>query len=183
MSVDVGARFPTTVTLDSARGPVTLAQLLVRGPLVIAFHRMWCPFCQQAARDLAATKDEFDALGAQVVIVYREDAQTAEQSCGQRGIPFACLSDPERDLEHAADVTRFTLRRYLAFSPAKVFGALRTGSRLGVSPDFLQGRGTFVIDQSGRVVYAHRAVNAADIPSVAEIVSATREAAGGNLQR
>ncbi|TGD84418.1 redoxin domain-containing protein [Mycolicibacterium sp. CH28] len=182
MALDVGSQFPTTISVYSTKGQTTIGQFLERGPLVVAFHRMWCPFCQQAARELLAAKTEFDAIGTRVVIVYREDARTAQQSCAQRGLPFACLSDPEHDLEHAADVTRFSLRRYLAFSPIKIIRALRSGSSIGVGSDFLQGRGTFVLDCNGRIVYAHRAVNASDLPHVADILAAARTVSEADRQ-
>ncbi|NTY62377.1 peroxiredoxin-like family protein [Mycolicibacterium sphagni] len=174
MPIDVGSAFPVDVVVQAPRGPVSIGKLAGTGPLIVAFHRMWCPFCQQAARELLAAKAQFDALGAKVVIVYRENADTVQRSCAERGISFDCLSDSERKLEQAADVERFSLRRYLSFSPAKAVRALRSGSRIGAGADFLQGRGTFVIDRTGRVAYAHRGVNAADIPSIGEILDAVR---------
>jgi peroxiredoxin len=74
MSLAVGARFPIDITVDTAQGPVRLSNMLAPGPLVVAFHRLWCPFCQQAARELASVQDQLDAAGAHVAIVYREDA-------------------------------------------------------------------------------------------------------------
>lgn len=176
MAIDVGSRFPGHILLDSPAGPVAIDQFLGDGPLIVAFHRMWCPFCQQAARDLLACKDELDSLRARVVIVYREDVETTQRSCGERGIPFGCLTDADRQLEQASDVTKFSLRRYLAFSPAKAVRALRSGSRIGMGTDFLQGRSTFVLDRDGRVVYVHRSVTAADIPRVDDVLAATRTA-------
>src|SRR5690242_8103382 len=127
MSLAVGARFPVDIPVQAQRGPVTLSEMTASGPLIVAFHRLWCPFCQQAARDLTAVKGQLDAVGAGVVIIYREDAATACDSCAQRGIPFECLSDPNRELEQAADVTQFSVGRYAAFSPMRLVSALRSG--------------------------------------------------------
>lgn len=178
MSLEVGAKFPVDVAVDSPQGRVGLSELLAAGPMVVAFHRLWCPFCQQAARDLVAAKDQFDAAGARVVIVYREDVATVTQSCTQRGIPFQCVSDSHRDLETATEIGRFTIRRYATFSPAKLVAALRSGSRVGkVSSGFLQGRGTFVVDRDASIVYAHHAVTAADIAPIDDVLAAARAAA------
>ncbi|MEN4478485.1 redoxin domain-containing protein [Mycolicibacterium cosmeticum] len=180
MSVVVGMKFPVDVEVDSPDGPLTVSQLLGRGPVIVAFHRMWCPFCQQAARDLVAVSDQLDEFGATVVLVYRESVEQVTMSCHDRGIPFQCVSDTARSLETAADVGRFSRTRYLAFSPARAIRALREGSHIGVGSDFLQGRGTFVLDRNGRVVYAHRSVTAADIPSISEVVAAVQAAAQVN---
>ncbi len=180
MHVDVGTTFPTGIRVESPRGPVTVWQLLGKGPVVVAFHRMWCPFCQQAARDLVAVRDDLEACGARVVIVYREDVGSVGGSCADRAIPFDCVSDSDRQLEQAADITKFSLSRYLAFSPAKMIRALRSGSRIGMSAHFLQGRGTFVLDRTGKVVYAHRSTTAADLPQINDVLVAVRAAANDN---
>ncbi|GAS93253.1 putative alkyl hydroperoxide reductase/ thiol sp ecific antioxidant/ Mal allergen [Mycolicibacterium canariasense] len=173
-------QFPVDVEVGSPDGPLTVSRLLGRGPVIVAFHRMWCPFCQQAARDLIAVSDQLDEIGATVMLVYREGVDQVRTSCHHRGIPFHCVSDTARSLENAADVGRFSRIRYLAFSPARVFRVLRAGSRIGVGSDFLQGRGTFVLDRNGRVVYAHRSVTAADIPNIDDVVAAVRAAAQVN---
>lgn len=178
MSLAVGARFPLDIAVNSAHGPTRLSDALADGPLVVAFHRLWCPFCQQAARELAAVKDQLDAARARVVIVYREDVATVRNSCTERGIPFECVSDSARELETATEIERFSIGRYAAFSPRKLVEALRSGSHVGkVSSGFLQGRGTFVVDRDARILYAHRSATAADIAPIDQLLAAVRAAA------
>ena len=178
MSLAVGARFPIEITVEAAHGPVRLSNMLADGPLVVAFHRLWCPFCQQAARELASVKDRLDAAGAHVVIVYREDVDTIADSCTERGIPFECVSDPNRELETATEVERFSIGRYAAFSPKKLIDALRSGSHVGkVNSAFLQGRGTIVVDRGARIVYTHQSMTAADIAPIDEILAAVASTA------
>ena len=178
MSLAVGAMFPVDVAVDSPSGSVRLADMLRAGPLVVAFHRLWCPFCQQAAREMLAVKDQFDAMNAQVVIVYSEPVDFVSRACDRRGIPFNCLSDTRHDLETAAQIERFSIGRYAAFSPRKLIRALRSGSDMGkATTGLLQGRATFVVDQNSRIVYAHKSVNAADIPPVAHVLAAVRTVA------
>jgi peroxiredoxin len=178
MSLAVGAKFPVDIPVQGRRGPVKLSEMTASGPLIVAFHRLWCPFCQQAARDLTAVKGQLDAVGVGVVIVYREDAETACDSCAQRGIPFECLSDPDRELEQATEVKQFAIARYAAFSPTKLVSALRSGSRPGrAKSGLLQGRGTFVVDSDARIVYAHQSRTAADIPPIGDVLTAAESAA------
>jgi peroxiredoxin len=182
MSLAVGARFPVDIAVDSAHGPVRLSHMLAAGPLVVAFHRLWCPFCQQAARELAAVKNQLDAASARVVIVYREDLDTITHSCTERGIPFPCVSDSARELETATEIERFSIGGYAAFSPRKLINALRSGSHMGkVRSGLLQGRGTFVMDRDARIVYAHQSATAADIAPIDEILAAVRSAARNDI--
>jgi peroxiredoxin len=184
VSLSVGAVFPVDVALDSSGGRVRLSDMIAAGPVVVAFHRLWCPFCQLAARELLAVKDQLDALAARVVIVYGEPVDFVSRACARRGIPFDCLSDSRRELEMAAQIERFSISRYVAFSPRKLVSALRSGSHMGkVTTELLQGRATFVVGQDSRIVYAYKSVNAADIPPIADILAAVRSVADIDVTR
>ena len=176
MSLNVGEKFPQ-VKVATRSGHVDLAEKWSAGPVVIAFHRIWCPFCQQAAIELSSVAPELQRLGATTVIVYREDADTVARTCDERQTDALCVSDPDRGLEKAVELKRFHLSRYAAFSPRRLFEARRAGARLGsMKADILQGRGTFVVDRAGRVVYVHLATTAADIPPIDEVINAVRAA-------
>jgi hypothetical protein len=73
-------------------------------------------------------------------------------------------------------------QRYAAFSPRRLVAALRSGSYIGnVTSRVLQGRSTFVLDSSGRIVYAHRSLDAAGIAPIGDVVAAVASAAGALL--
>ena len=179
MTIGIGDRFPP-VEVRTAEGPVDLSQRWSKSPLVIAFHRMWCPFCQQAAIQLSDAASDVELVGGGVVIVYREDPDSVVKACLERRTAALCVSDADRSLERAVELDRFTLSRYGAFSPRRLLQARRAGAHIGgVGSNVLQGRGTFVVNRSGRVVYRHEATTAADIPPIGEIVTAVRRAARG----
>ncbi len=177
MALKVGDPFPV-VPVQSVSGSVDVATLWQHGPAVIAFHRLWCPFCQQAARELDENRAEFEAADASVALVYRDSPATVEARCSERGVSSRCVSDPGRKLEQAAQLKRFRARRYAAFAPSKLVEALRTGSRVGLlRTDPLQGRGTYVVGTDGTVAYAHTSETAADIPPIEDVMAAVRAAA------
>jgi peroxiredoxin len=178
VSLTVGQSFPLDIAVQTARGPATVAELIDGAPAVVAFHRLWCPFCQQAASELAAAQDQLAAAGARVILVYRHNSDTVGRACAQRGIPFDCVSDSSRRLEHATEIERFALTRYASFAPRRLISAWRSG-RPGIpTTDLLQGRGTFVVGRDGRVVYCHHSAAAADIAPIDEVLDAVRAAAG-----
>jgi peroxiredoxin len=175
MTLIVGQQFPVDIVVDSPLGGVSIADLLPDGPAVVTFHRLWCPFCQQAARELAAAQAEIAEVGGQVAIVYREDVATVQRASRERGTPFLCLSDTHRALEVATEIDEFAVGHYAAFSPRKLIDALRSGSRIGLPRSgILQGRGTFVVARRGSIAYAHHSTTAADIAPVSEVLDALR---------
>jgi peroxiredoxin len=177
MSIGVGDRFPG-VKVQSLEGPVDLAQLWSHGPLVIAFHRMWCPFCRQAAIQLNDAAPELERLGGAAVIVYREDIEKVADACADRRTEALCASDEHHSLEDAVGLDRFNPLRYVAFSPRRILAARRAGATVGgMGSNVLQGRGTYVVDRGGSAVYAHQARTAADIAPIDDVIAAVRFAA------
>ncbi|WP_026911053.1 redoxin domain-containing protein [Patulibacter minatonensis] len=176
MPLHPGDPFPSGV-VRTTDGDIDLAERWADGPLVVAFHRLWCPFCHQSANELAAAREQLEANGASVVLVYEDDAEKVAGVCSDRGFPFDCANDPGRQLEQDAQLERFSAARYAAFAPTKLIGAFRSGARLAIPKHLLKGRGTYVVGTDGRVIYAHTSTTAADIPPIDAIVAATGEAA------
>ncbi len=177
MTLGMDDRFPA-ITVTTPGGPVDLRDLWTRGPLVVAFHRMWCPFCQQAALELSSLAPHLAGVGGQAVIAYREGLDDVASACTERHTQALCVSDADRALERAVDLRPFGLARYAAFNPARLVRARRAGARVHMpSTSVLQGRATFVVDTRGRVVYVHRATTAADIPPVLDLREAVDRAA------
>lgn len=177
MTLEVDDRFPA-ITVTAVTGPVDLRDLWSRGPLVVAFHRMWCPFCQQAALELSGLAPRLTAMGGHIVIAYRESLDEVASACTERHTQAVCVSDADRALERAVDLRSFVLARYATFNPARLVRAHRAGARVQMpTTNVLQGRGTFVVDTRGKVVYAHRASTAADIPPIHHLREAMHRAA------
>ena len=179
MSLRPGAPFPD-VPLASPSGPVSLADRWTSGPLVVAFHRLWCPFCRQSAAQLAARRADLERAGASVVLVYPQALADVTATCAERGVPFDCLSDEGRDLETAAAIARMRATRSLTpATPLRALRAMRETGLPGLPDDLLRGRGPYVVDPAGRVAYAHVSTGAANIPPVDDVLDAVDRAGRG----
>ena len=92
----VGAIAPD-FALNDASGRLVRSDdmLALGGPLVIKFFRgRWCPYCVtelEAWRDLYGTLRERNAL---MVAVSPQTERQSDFMCGQHGLPFPVLSDP-----------------------------------------------------------------------------------------
>ena len=101
-------------TLDDPEGqPVSSAELLAQGPLVISFYRgVWCPYCNLELQALQETLPQFAALGASLVAISPQVAANSRKSQRQNKLGFPILGDPENAVA-AAFGLRFTLPGYL----------------------------------------------------------------------
>jgi peroxiredoxin len=101
-------------TLNDPDGhPVSSADLLSRGPLVLTFYRgVWCPYCNMELQALQKALPSFRELGANLVAISPQNPVNSRKSVRTNGLSFPILSDPG-NATAAAFGLRFTLPDYL----------------------------------------------------------------------
>lgn len=82
----------------------------------------------------------FAALGAQVIVIARHDAQTMASYWAEKNLPFPGIPDPDGKL-------------------GRLYGQQKKILKLGLMP------AQFVIDTHGQVVFVHYASSMKDIPT------------------
>lgn len=140
-------------TLDDPEGqPVSSAELLAQGPLVISFYRgVWCPYCNLELQALQETLPQFVALGASLVAISPQVAANSRKSQRQNKLGFPILGDPENAVA-AAFGLRFTLPGYLV----DLYKMLKNDlPAFNGDPSWtLPMPARYVIAQDGGIVYA-----------------------------
>jgi peroxiredoxin len=84
-------------TLDDATGnPVSLDQLVERGPAVIVFYRGgWCPYCNLALRTYQEELlPQLGAFGARLVAISPQSPDASLSTVEKISLEFTVLSDP-----------------------------------------------------------------------------------------
>jgi peroxiredoxin len=140
-------------TLNDPDGaPISSADLLAKGPLVVSFYRgVWCPYCNMELQALQAVLPEFRKAGASLVAVSPQNPVNSRKSVRNNGLDFPILSDPHNDVA-AKFGLRFELPDYLV----ELYKSLKNDL-----PNFngddswtLPMPGRFVIGQDGVIRYA-----------------------------
>ena len=82
-------------TLPNVMGdPVTLSDMLNKGPVVLNFYRGgWCPFCNLELQALQARLPEIKALGATLVGISPETPDNSLTAIEKHQLEFEVLSD------------------------------------------------------------------------------------------
>jgi peroxiredoxin len=129
-------------------------------------------------------RDRFEGAGANVVLIGLGSPEQAVGFCASRGIPFACVTSPDRSAHRSYGLRRGSFdqiagpRVWLPWVRNQL-GERRQGS-FGQG-DVAQLPGTFVVDRAGIIRYAHRGRSSRDNPSNDEVLRALaglEEAAG-----
>jgi len=151
--LDAGAKIPD-LTLKNFQGEsVSLKSLHKDQTLVLVFFRGgWCPFCTRHTAELIKAYPQVKELGAEIVGISPDDAKHSQDNVTKNSIPFPILSDADvtaaKAFGLAFKVDDETLKRY------KGFGIdLETAS--GFDHHALPVPAVFIVDKSGKVVFAH----------------------------
>ncbi len=104
---------PDFTLLDPDGKPVSLRDLLARGPLVLSFYRgVWCPYCNLELQALQEALPEIAARGASLVAISPQTAANSRRSQRENQLGFPILSDAKSEVANAFGI-RFGLPDYL----------------------------------------------------------------------
>ena len=134
-----------------------------------------CPMCRLDMHDIAQNYSSFTEKNTQVFVVMQSDAEHLKKELTDTPVPFEIISDPEYSIYHLFEIEPATNMLALAGNPLRAAGKLRAVSKAGFKHGDYEGIETqlpavFVLDETGKVLYAHYARNLTDMPSVQEIL-------------
>jgi peroxiredoxin len=152
-ALQVGDLAPDLTLPDALNQPVRLSTLWQRGPLVLIFYRGgWCPYCNLELRAWQQQLSALQHLGAQLVAVSPQTPDNSLSTAEKNELAFPVLSDSALQAATAFGVG-FEMPQEL----------INLYSSVGNDLPVLNGNGrwvlplpaTYVIDQNGRITYAH----------------------------
>lgn len=112
-ALKVGDKAPLFTLKDPDGHPVSSADLLAKGPLVLTFYRgVWCPYCNLELQALQAFLPTLQENGASLVAISPQIAANSRKSMRTNGLQFPILSDRHNDAADAFGL-RFALPDYL----------------------------------------------------------------------
>ncbi len=151
-----------------------LAELWRNSPAILVFLRhTGCTFCREYVMQLRDARDQFAPYRVTIGLITVGKPEDVAQFCESRHLPesFLCLSDPDKAAYRAFGLSRGTASELLsAHVMARGLQSVLHGHLAGLPKgDPFQMPGTFIVDQSGIVRYAHRHKDASDNPPNAEL--------------
>ncbi|QMV51770.1 peroxiredoxin-like family protein [Ewingella americana] len=151
-AVKVGDRAPTFLLKDENNQPVSSAELLAKGPLVVTFYRgAWCPYCNMELQAINEVLPEIQALNGSVVAISPQTQPNSRKAVRNNQLSFPVLSDVNGEIA-AAFGLRFRLPDYLI----ELYANLKNDLPLiNDDPSWtLPMPARYVIGQDGMVLYA-----------------------------
>lgn len=151
-AVKVGDRAPAFLLQDENNQPISSAELLAKGPLVVTFYRgAWCPYCNMELQAINEVLPEIQALNGSVVAISPQTQPNSRKAVRNNQLSFPVLSDVNGEIA-AAFGLRFRLPDYLI----ELYANLKNDLPLiNDDPSWtLPMPARYVIGQDGVVLYA-----------------------------
>lgn len=174
-ALKAGDKAPAFTLEDPDGQPISSAELLAQGPLVVSFYRgVWCPYCNMELQALQAALPEFRKLGANLLAISPQTPVNSRKSVRQNALDFAILSDSHNTVA-AAFGLRFELPDYLI----DLYKSLKNDlPAFNGDPSWtLPMPGRFVIAQDGTILYAEVNPDYTRRPEPEDMLPALRRAA------
>ncbi|SAL09487.1 AhpC/TSA family protein [Caballeronia sordidicola] len=175
-AIKAGDRAPPFSLNDQNGHPVSSADLLAQGPLVITFYRgVWCPYCNIELQALNEVLPQIRALGANAVAISPQTPVNSRKSVRDNRLDFPLLSD-EQGKTGAAFGLRFALPDYLVALYQKLKNDLPAFNN---DPSWtLPMPARYVIGQDGIVLYSEINPDYTHRPEPADLIPVIEKAAG-----
>ena len=174
-ALKAGDILPAFTLSDPDGNPVSSADLLAQGPLVISFYRgVWCPYCNMELQALQEALPQFEALGARLVAISPQSPVNSRKSVRQNNLSYPILSDPMNDVA-AAFGLRFQMPDYLV----DLYKMLKNDlpSFNGDPSWTLPMPARYVVGQDGIILYAEVNPDYTRRPEPEDMLPALRRAA------
>ena len=151
-SLQVGQTAPD-FALPNAHGEIVkLAELRAQGPVVVMFYRgEWCPFCNMAVRAYQQILPEIKARGANLVAISPQTPDNSLSLSEKAALEYEVLSDQENTVARQFGIV-YKLGDAM-FQVQQQFG-IDLEKANGDDSRELPLPGTFIIDATGKIVFA-----------------------------
>lgn len=151
-ALGVGDTLPDATLTDATGKPVTLSDLLAKGPLILNFYRGgWCPYCNFEMKAYQQLLPEITAAGASLAGITPEKPDNALTTIEKNALTYPVLTDAGNEFAKALG---------LVFELTGDLKALYEGFGLDL-PKVNQESGwtlpipaVYVIDGDGKILFA-----------------------------
>lgn len=181
--ISTGEQFPN-LTFETYSGKTMQVSQAVKGKKYTIFWVMryiGCRICQYDVDSLAENYSRFTARDTQAFAVIQSRRETVTRLKGDFQVPFEIICDPQHTFYKALDVKATATKEDRMprddFGKAKLAARMRAveakhyGKISGDGEELQQLPALFIVDETGKVVYAHYAVYTVDIPEIDEMLN------------
>lgn len=150
--LNIGDQVPDFKLPDATGKVVSITEELAKGPVILSFYRGgWCPYCNLELKAYQSEVDSIKDAGATLIAISPETPDASLSTIEKHDLEFIVLSDDSNKVAEQFDLV-FKMPDYL-IEIYKSSG-LDVAGRNGNDDWELPKPATFVIDQTGKIIFA-----------------------------
>ena len=149
----VGDAVPDVKLRTEENQEVSLPKLVAEKPTVLIFYRGgWCPFCTRHLKDLVGIEEDLKKEGAQLLAISMDTPAKLKETPGRDKLGYQLLSDSDavaiKAFGLAFKVDDKTVEKYKGYG-------INLDAASGKDHHLLPHPAVFVVDKSGKILFAH----------------------------
>lgn len=159
-----GTVAPDFQTQDGRGDALALSALRGKKTVLIFLRHLGCPICRMEIAELKRRAGEFHQAGAEVLVFVDSPDESVREFAAREDVKFRLVADPQHKIYAAYGIERGSLFDFLApGAGARSLKATLKGHMHGrFEGSELQLPGDFVLDEQGKVLFAHRGAHIGD---------------------
>lgn len=167
--LEVGSIAPDFSGSDQDGNQLNLKELLKKGPVVLIFYRgQWCPVCNAYLKTFQDSLGMITKAGAQVIAISPETVENARTTLLDTKLTVPIISDTSQQIMKDYGVFFHVTSGYNLKINVFLFTSIANNN--GKDEATLPVPATYIIDQSGKIIWRQFDVNYKHRASVADIV-------------
>ena len=167
--LQIGEKAPMFIAINQKGNNFSLKSQLEKGPVVVIFYRgYWCPVCSKYLKNYVDSANLITEKGASLVFVTPEVQEGADKTVKKNKLNYTIILDSDESIMNAFDVDFEVTTGYQKKIKTFLFTDIAKNNNKETAK--LPVPATFIIDQSGTIVYRQFDLNYKNRASVKEIV-------------
>jgi peroxiredoxin len=165
-----GTFAPDFSAYDHLGQPIQLSQLLNNGTVILLFYRgQWCPVCNKYMKAMRDSLPALHQAGAQVLAITPETPDNAKVFLEKTEINLPVISDSNREIMASYKVLFEVTATYQEAVKNKLNTDIAANN--GSSRAYLPVPAAFVIEPSGKIIYAQYSPDYMQRATAAELLA------------
>lgn len=161
--------------------PVNLQEHLKKGPVILSFYRgRWCPYCNLELRALQKQLDTFKELGATLMAISPQTVEVTQKFATEVPLKYEVLADVGAQVARSYGLV-YTLNDDYSNTLASLGVTLAEDNGGAQYQSELPIPATYVVAQSGKIVYAFVDADFTKRASPAELIDILKQIKQGSL--
>jgi len=175
--LNIGEQMPDFKFNTAKKNDLYVHDILKGKTVFWVLRYIGCTVCRYDVHMIAQRYDAFKEKGAQVFVVMQSDREHVRKDLQETALPFEIICDEDQAIYHLLNIEpAVSMEALLGDGLEKLQAKGKAAAEAGFSHGDYEGNeqqlpAMFIVDENGKVIYAHYASAIMDMPGIDEVLA------------